>query len=192
MPYFRIFAAGTVDFHTSHTGMDIGDIFALQEALNNLVSGPRQLHEVPGFLRGQAVTRGTSFASQQVLGGDFTTPASQQALTAMGSLQIYHVLRDAIEMTVASASPLQIALYARGVAGLILDGTSAYKDFVLRAENRPVDEFGRKALPALERAGMNCLGVLAAIAGVFARYSSHLSRRPRDGLCRLNIQIFGL
>ncbi len=192
MPYFRIFAAGTVDFHTSHNGMDIGDIFALQEALNNLASPPLTLPDLPGFARDQALARGTSYASQEILGGDITIPAGQQALTAMGALHIYHVLRDSIEITVASSSPLEIGLYARGVPGLVVEATSAYKNFVLNAHDRPAQEFGRKAFPALERAGMNCLGVLVAIAGVFARYSSHVRRRPSDRLCRLHIQIFGL
>ena len=171
---FRIFAAGTGNFHYTRNGLDFGDVYDVADGLSRIAS----------------VTGGARSAATGIV-TDAATPTSgvRQALNAYGQIEGLHLLHDSVEMMVVDMGSVQVMVYARQARTFWVDNTAVATVMLANDDDDPAVTFLRRVNPVLAETEMNTFGVLAAIAGVMTRFSTE-GARADNGRCMLNIQIF--
>ncbi len=170
---FRIFAAGTGNFHFSRTNLDFGDVYDTASAMS-------QMQDLAtGGVGGWAQGRGT----------DQVTPNPQQsALDAMGRIIGTHLLRDSVTLMVAQMGSVEVSVYARQTRTLWVDNTQFARVFLATDDDVPAGTFFRRVNPVLTETEMNTFGVLAAMAHAITQFT--IDGRASNGVTMLNIQLF--
>jgi len=168
---FRIFAAGTGDFGLSRNYTDEGDAYDLASALNRINS---------------LSSAGSAIAEE--IGSHGPDNAVQTATRAVGTLVSIDLLRTNFLLAHASFAPMRIAVTARDPGGVFSTDTVRHVSLHFSAtDHQPFRYFMEQVTPVLEGADLNRFRVLAAMAEVFARWSTEGGRA--NGAAMLNFEI---
>lgn len=155
---FRIFAAGTPDFHFERDDNPDNDIFDTATVLNAFrSSSPTPMSVVEGV-------------------ADYYTPNSLlEGLNAIATIEFLHMLKSAVTFLAMrpKASQGWIAIYPRE-SHLLWPDTVGAGEYKFRPGDDPGVEFFQAIKPALVKTDMNNYGMLRMLAVVLTMYNQHI------------------